>query len=1066
MNNTHANIADERLSISSSLRFFPHKGNPGRNVCSQSRHRFGLPAFSAVSQSLAYARLGGALLAIVLVMTSPDDAALRAATTAAQPDVVEHAFDHPSNEARIGVYWWWLNGCVSKDGIVRDLDHMKGKGIGSAVVFQAGQGATPFTTEFMSDAWRGLFRFAVQEAARRGIVIGLNLCHGWNAGGPWVRPDEAAQVLVRRTLRMEGGGMREFTLVRPGPGDYMGTDRDMRKTVGATGVAVMADDENFYRDIAVLAWRIPATGADGPHLDSRTMVNLTDRLHGDRLSWDAPPGEWEVVRFGHCVGPLAWTKCGGGKCFLEIDPLRSDAMDKHFAATAGVVLRDVQEHVGTTFQHVTIDSSELGSPDWTPAFREEFRKRRGYDCFPYLAARVGAIMDTAEITARFNEDFARTLGDLMTENYYGRLTELAHQNGLKTHSEAAGFQKPCVDALAALGRGNDISMSEFWARGSEYGEARIHQLSEAQAANHDGIRTAASAAHVYGSKIVQAEAFTTSRRGKDAIYPNWDRGPFELKDVGDRAFCAGMNRMVLHQFVHQPDELARPGYKWPGIGNEFDRLVTWSPASQGYFEYLARCQSLLQRGEFVADACYFEGESVPDFVPARWAMSPALPAGFDFDAINAEVLTQLARISKDGRLSLDGGMSYRYLVLSQRGPWRRIASAPVSVASGSATPDGEGSSEKSLVMSPATLRSIKQMVEQGMTLVGPPPHRAIGLGGYPESDVAIERLAAGIWGAKPAESGERRLGAGRVIWGRSLEDIFRADRLAPDLTIEEDEETRQLASATLSGIPNPDGSFDWIHRRIEGTEVYFIANLRNARASGSFSFRVRGRQPELWDPVTGRKSKLGDFVVTEDGLTRLPLAFDRRQSFFIVFRSPSGAASHAESGNITQFVRVAEFNGPWEVSFDPKWGGPERITFDTLTDWSRRPEDGIRHYSGKATYRMTFDLPGSSARASRAALYLDLGVVKNVAAVRLNGSDLGTVWTAPWHVEISGAVKRKGNMLEVDVYNLWPNRLIGDAGLPPEQRRTVTNVGGFRADAPLLPSGLLGPVSITRAQYR
>ena len=297
-----------------------------------------------------------------------------------------------------------------------------------------------------------------------------------------------------------------------------------------------------------------------------------------------------------------------------------------------------------------------------------------------------------------------------------------------------------------------------------------------------------------------------------------------------------------------------------------------------------------------------------------------------------------------------------------------------------------------------------------------------------------------------------------MIWGKGLAEVFRADGLSPDLEIREDAASRALTPATLNGIPNPCGSFDWIHRRIDGAEAYFIANLRSVAAGGEFTFRVEGRRPELWDAVTGRMRELPEFAATEDGRTRVGLRFEPRQSFFVVFRSPAANAAGRGGKNFPDLKPLAEIGGPWEVSFDPKWGGPERVTFETLVDWTKRPETGIKYYSGKATYRKTFDLPSPVTR--HASLFLDLGVVKNIARVRLNGRDLGVVWTAPWHVEITDAVKPSGNMLEIDVVNLWPNRLIGDAGLPREQRRTVTNVTGFQPDAPLLPSGLLGPVTL------
>ena len=246
-------------------------------------------------------------------------------------DKIARDFAQPPDAARPWVYWWWLNGCVTKDGIARDLDHMKSKGIGGALVFHAGEGETPWRTEFMSEAWRDLFKFAVTEADRRGIVIGLNLCAGWNAGGPWVKPEEAAQTLGFKLAEARGGKTMTLTIPAPKP-----------ERSAAVASVPTAENGGYYRDIAVLAWRITRdVKVKATVCRKDTFVDLTDRLQGDRLTWDAPAGDWVVVRFGHYVGRRAQTKCTGGGVYLEIDPLRSDVMDRHFAATAGILIKDV-----------------------------------------------------------------------------------------------------------------------------------------------------------------------------------------------------------------------------------------------------------------------------------------------------------------------------------------------------------------------------------------------------------------------------------------------------------------------------------------------------------------------------------------------------------------------------------------------------------------------------------------------------------------------------------------------------------------------------------------------------
>ena len=549
-----------------------------------------------------------------------------------------------------------------------------------------------------------------------------------------------------------------------------------------------------------------------------------------------------------------------------------------------------------------------------------------------------------------------------------------------------------------------------------------------------------------------AEAFTMINRLPG--FPNYDKDPSALKDTGDRAFCAGLNRNMLCFMVHQPEETSKPGYGWPSVGTEFNRHVTWWPMGQVWLTYLARCQSLLQAGQFAADVCYFHGQWVPNYVPARWAMNPALPPGYDCDTVNAEILCRDSKIGESGHLQLASGMQYRYLVLNQGGRWQ----ASPSIAKWLGLPR-ESDIERSdrLAISPVTLAKIKKLVESGMTLVGPPPARAVGLTDYPRSDAEVGRLVGALWGPEPPAVGERKVGKGRVIWGKPLTEIFRADRLVPDLAIEEDAASKALSPATLSGIPNPYGSFDWIHRTIGDTAIYFIANLRNAAAAGEFTFRTSSGKPELWNPVTGEIRALSKFR-QDCGCTVVPMQFAPRQSFFVAFRKKKTTKNLADAEDFLETKNAVAITGPWGVSFDPQWGGPDHVTFDNLDDWSKRPEPGIRYYSGKATYTRTFDLPSLATRFS--SLFLDLGAVKNIAAVRLNGRDLGVVWCAPWRVNVTNVIKPKSNVLEIAVINLWPNRLIGDAAQPLEKRFTKSNVTGIKPDMPLFPSGLLGPVTL------
>jgi hypothetical protein len=916
-----------------------------------------------------------------------------------------------------------MNGYARKEGIVKDLDEMKRQGISGALVFNAGQGPTPKNIPYMSQEWRGLFSFAVEEAAKRNIEVSLNLCSGWCAGGPWIEASEAPQQIIFTKIDVDG------------PLTFAGT------------LAEPKHDDPYYRDICVMAYQIaPGARPEGVAKDGsriclkNSAMDISEAMTSDgNTHWQVPDGKWLIVRFGHTVlmpAELSHTKyCGQGDEGYEIDPLRSDVMDKHFAATAEKVIADVRPYVGMdkTLQYFHIDSWELHKPNWTPSFREDFKRLRGYDPFPYLAALADETVDSHEVTARFMEDFNMTLSDLTIANYYGRLAELSHKHGVGTHPESEGPELFCVDSLKSLGTG-DIMMSEYWSRITEP-DGVAYYAEKADQRFFDGIKGASSAAHIYGRKIVQAEAFTELGSLPYSHYP------FALKDIGDRAFCSGLNRNVICFFQHQPGLEGMPGcapsYESASIGLKLSRNVTWWNMSQAWLLYLTRCQFMFQMGRSIADVCYFYGEGAPNFVPAKDSMVPAMPPGFDCDSINAEAM--LGRMSvKDGRLSLPGDINYRLLVMPQK-QWVMHKWPFFSTFLNEYPEPGNG---LPVGVSAPVLQKLKMLVEGGATILGDKPVRAPGLTGYPQSDIDVRRLADEIWGVGSETSGTRVVGKGRVIWGKQIGDVLAADGVLPDFTFRSDQ--------PFSDIP-------YVHYRVGNAEVYFISNQRLRKEAVECSFRVSGMQPELWDAVNGTIRDLP--VFGSDGKqTTIPLEFAARQSFFIIFRKPTGAMrpQRNTANNFPHIRRLKELHGPWEVSFDPKWGGPKRVAFERLTDWTQRPEDGIRYYSGTATYRKSFEIPGVPENKQ---FFLDLGVVNYLAAVRLNGMDLGIVWTSPWRTEITRAIQRGTNLLEVDVVNLWPNRLIGDSSLPIEKRFTKSNLV-VEPNWELLPSGLLGPVTL------
>jgi hypothetical protein len=1090
---------------------------------------------------------------------------------AAQEDLAK-GFAQPPNAAKPRVYWWWLMSLVSKEGITKDLEELHAKGGGGVMIFDcAGVGVPmPHAPAFMSPGWRENFKHALREADRLGLEVSVNMCSGWDAGGPWITPAHASKHFQQSTWNVTGP--RRISGKLPKPVGDVPSYREVAVGVGTRPRGSLSDEQLQYRDVAVQAvprkpeapqvlisassaqpahpadnaadgvassfwvsdgykpgdaptrekpeWirldfsepftartlRVAPNGELGPReielqvsggTDSyRTIqsfqlaqrsaseltfpetsarsfrilitaaygtenvqvrevklgdmgpagnpispvlalksgresfsgfgengpvrgmveapladpeplgdrlvvaperiVDLTAKLGPDgQLDWDAPPGEWTIVRTGFgcnndqimCASPGA-----AGPC---VDFLSAAATDFHFKNTAEILLQDAGPLAGKTLKYFHDDSWEAGLPNWTDSFLDDFKKYRGYDVRPYLPVLTGAIVGSVEVSDRFLYDFRKTIGDCLADNHYGRLAELAHARGVKIHCEAGGPcypRVPPLDALKNLGR-TDIPMGEFWQSGQwkENGQ-------------HIAGKQTASAAHIYGKTFAAAEAFTSTRHYLDDFA--------DLKPTADKAFCEGTNRFFLHTWTSSRPEDGVPGYEY-GAGTHFNRNVTWWPMAGAFFSYISRCQYLLQQGLFAADVCYYYGDNTPNQVEVKH-VDPSLGPGYDYDVCNAEVL--LTRMeARDGRIVLPDGMSYRLLVLPDR------RTMPVEV-----------------------LRKIKSLVESGATVVGPKPVRDPGLKNYPQCDADVKKLADEIWGDCDGQNiRERRYGQGRIFWGKPLREILHADGVQPDF-----EHKGGNAKTFL----------DFIHRRAGGAEIYFVCNRNANKEQLDVTFRVSGKQPELWDAVKGEMRPAKAFR-QEAGRTIVPLEFGPYGSCFVVFQKAiATSAAGPEQRNYLTWSDPREIGGGWEVTFDPKWGGPEKpVVFNDLSDWTDQSDPGIKHYSGKATYRKTFDVPEDFQKVKH--LRLNLGVVKNVAEVRLNGRNLGVVWAEPFSVDITDAVKPTGNKLEVDVINLWPNRLIFDAGLPAEKRLTRTSIT-MDPNAPLLDSGLLGPVTL------
>lgn len=928
-----------------------------------------------------------------------------AGQVAASASSLEAVFANPPPDARLRAYWWWINGNVTKQSITRDLEQMKAKGFGGALICDAdgssqdGNDRAPHGPTFFSPAWRELYKHTLREASRLGLEMSLNIQSGWNLGGPMVTANDAPKKLVWTETRLPGG------------------TNLLRKLPQASG------RDNYYRDLFVLALPMrplpagrrplqnqqqkalldvlrPFSAPDSMPLfqeypampdeqDARVeeVIDLTAKLVPDgTLNWNAPTGDWRVIRLGvtlndHC----RVSTCSQGWDGYALDPFDAGAFKRYWDAVVEPLIADAGPLAGKTLKYLHTDSWEVEVANWTPTLRAEFQQRRGYDLLPWLPVIAGRIVNSREESNRFLHDFRRTMGDLAIDNHYKLFKEWSHRRGLLIHPESGGPHAVPIDAQQCLGL-NDAPMSEFWAWSWR------HRVGDE---NRFFVKQPASAAHTYGRKLVLAEGFTT-------IGPHWQETLWDnLKPSFDYAATEGMNLLVWHAFVCSPASQGIPGQQY-FAGTHLNPNVTWWEKSAPFFAYLNRCQALLQQGLPVADvACYY-GDHVPNFARLRKSDPARLGAGYDYDVVTDEVILQRMKV-RAGRLVLPDGVSYRLLAL----PARTEISLPV-------------------------LTRLKEFVAAGATIVGPKPTKAAGLKNFPTSDEAVKIIADQLW-IEP-----------NVISTRSARDVLLADGVPPD-----------FECVTASNTPAP-ANVSFIHRRDGAAEIYFVASRATNAVSLNGAFRVTGKAPELWNAVTGGR-KFATAYEEKDGRTIVPLDFDPCGSWFVIFRER--AANHPGRGqrNSPGFTTLAELDGPWTVSFDPRWGGPASARFDTLTGWTTRPERGIKHYSGTAVYRKTFEPPTDAAAKS---LWLDLGDVRELAEVKLNGQSCGITWTPPFRVDISQALKAGTNHLEIEVVNFWPNRIIGDASLLREERFTRTNIRKLTADTPLMRSGLFGPVRL------
>jgi len=1088
-------------------------------------------------------------------------------------DALRQGFENPPNTARPRVWWHWMNGNITKEGIKLDLEWMHRVGIGGFQNFDAALG-TPQVVDkplvYMTPEWQDAFRFATQLADRLGLEEAIAGSPGWSeSGGPWVTPAEAMKKVVWSETPVEGG--MPFVGALRAPPSNGGTFQNAPFAAGLGDGAYQPP--SYYADTTVMAIRVPdvelrqarpvITSSGGP-VDAG-LLDDGDLSHTVTLPM-APVGEgaWILFDYGHPqeiraltyarndhevmeqftgapAGPelqasddgthfhtIAAVPAGGGAeitigfapvtaryfraWFLSTPPppsalppgleslgfkLPPPAKDYHIselALHAGARIHRFHEKAGFT---LTPDPAALGGPavpaeyalrksevidltalmhadgtlHWTPPAGHWRVLRFGYSLTGvtnHPASPAGTGLEVDKLSARHVRDYMKRYLD----NYQAAVGPLMGARGLRyvvNDSYEAGAANWTEDLIAQFTRrrGYDprpwfpaltgrvvesaaASDRFLWdyrrtladliaenhydqinallkQRGmGHYGEShesgraflgdgmevkrnntvpmsamwtQLPGVNREQYGYDADIRESASVAHIYGQNLVAAESFTAASGA-------WAWSPETLKPTADQELAMGLNRFVIHTSVHQPLIDKGPGLGLGPFGQWFTRNETWAEPARAWIEYLARSSWLLQQGRFVADVAYFYGED--SNITALFAKTaPDVPAGYNFDYLNADALIHKLHVA-GGNLVTASGMSYRLLALD---PHCAQMSLPV-------------------------LRQLRDLVAAGASVAGARPVDTPSLA---DDVTEFRRIVDELWGAV---DGAHAYGRGHVYAGYSVAAALAELKMAPDFEYTQPEaDTRLLA----------------VHRHLADGELYFVANRAPRAETVAATFRVSGREPELWHADTGLTEPAAFSIA--NGRTTVPLKLEPWGSVFVVLRKHAATARRELPATAQQ--TLATLSGPWAVKFLSGRGAPPELTLDTLASWAQSADTGVRYYSGTARYTHTLQVPAEGFKPGT-RLWLDLGEVRNIAALSVNGHDLGVLWKPPFRAEITAAVHPGDNALQVDVTNLWVNRMIGDRQPGVDHPYTFTVPKFYKADSPLLPSGLIGPVTVVQ----
>ena len=945
-------------------------------------------------------------------------------------DTFKKGFSDPPAQAHPKSYWWWLNGNTDTARLMQELTAMKNAGITGVDIFDIGARAPnnpnkmiPGGAAFMGPQALATLVKVINKATEYRMEVGLSLSSSWNAGGSWVTPEYAGKSLYYSTVTVSGPGRQKLRVPFPviSPLDEKGKAR-----------VIVYNDKGkpvYSKEVAVLAYPYDSIKR---YRDTSKIINVSAffDVERDELHWNVPDGNWQIQRFVCSSSGEQLKYYSDNSAGPIIDHFDSSATRFHFMYFIDHLKPLLGDFTKTALKSFYLASFEATGSVWTPSLPIEFKKINGYDVYKLLPAIFNNKMFDAAVTEKFKHDFNKTISELMIHNHYGKGKEIANSYGLQLISESGGPGPPLhnvpVESIKALGA-LDIPRGEYWNKHHVYDKDSIDLLML--------VKEVSAAAHMYHRKIAEEESFTS--------FQHWTDGPFDLKPLADRAFCEGMNRVVMHGFSHNPGVYGFPGIVYHA-GTHFNDKNTWWTKINPFIAYLSRISFVMQESDFVADVLYYYGDEVPNFVtPKNTRFS--VGQGYDYDIINTDVLLRELTV-RNGKLTLPSGGSFHVLALGN------MESANTAV-----------------------VNKLKELASQGANITGTMPTRAMGLLNQPVADDDIRKEAGQLWVK------------GRMLKGKIVADVPPAKVLhtlsvMPDFQYEDDE-TNVL---------------DYIHQKHADMDFYLVRNTTDKYISRYCSFRQSKKIPEIWDPVSGEITPVNVYTQHLSQM-KMPVTLAPFQSFIIVFSNKPATfhyddlistSSHPPkilyTGKGVQFLESGEFDlildkrshhlrisnvlqevdGPWTISFIKNRGAPDSVVFPKLISLTESDIPGVKYFSGLITYNNVFQFSDKLQRVDEHT-YLDLGDLSKVGEVWLNGQPLGIAWAKPFRFDVTKVLKPGLNTLRVEVANVWANRMVGDA--VTGTKFTSTNLPGSTTgvswkDTPLVRSGLFGTVTIQRVQ--